>query len=235
MQVVILAGGLGTRMLPLTESTPKPMLPVAGRPFLQHQLELVSHHGLRRVLLLVGHLGEQIRDHFGDGQRFGCEIQYSFERTPLGTGGALKLAESQLENEFIVLNGDTYLDLSYAQLSHRFLAEGREALIAAYCGRAGEPQVPADTVARNLGVDSSGNVWAYRKKEPVGLTHVDAGVIALRKSVLTRIPVGASCSLEERIYPQLIREGQMRAWITQEPFIDMGTSEGLQVLAKKFS
>jgi NDP-sugar pyrophosphorylase family protein len=235
MQVVILAGGLGTRMLPLTETIPKPMLPVAGRPFLQHQLELVSRHGLRRVLLLVGYLGEHIREHFGDGAKLGCEIQYSFERTPLGTGGALKLAARQLEDEFIVLNGDTYLDLSYAQLLHRFRTERMEALIAAYCGRAGESRVPADTVACNLGVDSSGSVWAYRKKEPEGLTHVDAGVIVLRKTILKRIPDDASCSLEEEVYPQLIRQGQMRAWITQEPFIDMGTSEGLQALARKFS
>ena|SRR5271166_6079308 len=235
MQTVILAGGLGTRMRPLTETIPKPMLTVAGKPFLQHQLELLSRHGLRRVLLLAAYLGEQIEQYFADGAKFGCEIRYSFERSPMGTGGALKLAESRLEEEFLVLNGDTYLDLSYSQFSLEFQKGGAEALVAAYCGSAGEPLVPADTVARNLGVNESGKVWAYRKKHPEGLSHVDAGVVALRKTILGRVPVGVACSLEENIYPELIREGQMRAWVTEEPFIDIGTPEGLKALTEKLA
>lgn len=222
-------------MRPWTETIPKPMLLVAGKPFLEHQLQLLSRHGLRRILLLVAYLGEQIEEYFGDGSRFGCEIRYSYEQKLMGTGGALKLAQRHLKDEFLVFNGDTYLNLCYAQLAKDFRNDGVEALVVAYRGRAGEPQVPADTVAPNLGVDGSRKVWAYRKKRPDGLTHVDAGVVALRKTILERVPEETFCSLEENIYPGLILEGQLRAWITQEPFIDMGTPEGLSALTQRLS
>src|SRR4029077_9597920 len=116
MQVLILAGGLGTRMRPITETIPKPMITVAGKPFLQHQLELLRGAGIAKVLLLVAYLGEQIREYFGDGAKFGCKISYSFEPAPLGTGGALKNAEAQLQDDFVLVNGDTYLGIDYRAL-----------------------------------------------------------------------------------------------------------------------
>src|SRR6266567_9060405 len=98
MQTVILAGGLGTRLWPLTEAIPKPMVTVAGVPYLEHQLRLLAEQNLRDVLLLTGYLGEQIEAHFGEGERFGLRLEYSQEPSPLGTGGALRHARDQLHD-----------------------------------------------------------------------------------------------------------------------------------------
>jgi NDP-sugar pyrophosphorylase family protein len=235
MQAVILAGGLGTRMRPWTETVPKPLIPVAGKPFLQHQVELLVRHDVCSIVLLVAYLGEQIEQFFGDGAKFGCHIAYSYENSPMGTGGALKNAEAMLASEFLLINGDTYLDLPYAKFARHFSAGSSSALIAAYRPQPRTSPLPADKVACNLALDAAGKVLIYRKKQPEGLTHVDAGVIALRKAVLDKIPAGVAYSLEEKLFPQLIAEGQVRAWITQEPFYDMGSPEGLEALAKKLT
>jgi NDP-sugar pyrophosphorylase family protein len=233
-QAVILAGGLGTRMRPMTETIPKPLIPVAGKPFLQHQLELLAAQGLSRVLLLLAYLGEQIERHFGGGALLGCKLSYSHEPSPLGTGGALKNAESKLEDEFVLLNGDTYLPVDYAALFQAFRKSLSDALIVAYRkSNRTAASSPANNVANNLAVAADGRVIAYRKHDPQGLTHVDAGVIVLRKWVLRKIPPGRFCSLEEDIFPQLIADGRMSAWVTSEPFYDMGSPAGLEALASR--
>jgi NDP-sugar pyrophosphorylase family protein len=225
-QAAILAGGLGTRMRPLTESIPKPMLPVRGKPFLHHQLELLRSFGIRRVVLLVAYLGEQIEKHFGDGAALGLHLTYSHEPAPLGTGGALKNAEALLDEEFLLLNGDTYLAIDYAALGNAFRASKAMAMIVAY--ENSDARVPS-----NLALSLDRSVAAYRKRDPRGLTHVDAGVIALRREVLNEIPAGRACSLEEEIFPRLIERGQMKAWVTKEPFYDMGSPAGLEALAAR--
>jgi NDP-sugar pyrophosphorylase family protein len=234
MQVLILAGGLGTRMRPITETIPKPMIAVAGKPFLQHQLELLSSAGCERALLLVAYLGEQIQEYFGDGARFGCKISYSFEPTLLGTGGALKNAEAQLQDYFVLVNGDTYLGIDYRALVKEFAEANCSALIVAYEKPATISQgIPASLLPNNLGVDADGVVMAYRKRDPDGLSHIDAGVIVLKKEILAGLPPRQKCSLEEEIYPSLIARGEMRAWVTREPFYDMGSPAGLAALEEK--
>src|SRR5258708_30053391 len=116
MQAVILAGGLGTRMRRITETIPKPMIMVAGKPFLLHQLELLRDTGIARALLLVAYLGEQIREYFGDVAKFACNVSYSFAPSLLGTGGALKNAEAQLHNYLVLANCATYLANNYSEL-----------------------------------------------------------------------------------------------------------------------
>jgi mannose-1-phosphate guanylyltransferase len=233
-QAVILAGGLGTRMRPITETIPKPMIAVAGKPFLQHQLELLSRARIERALLLVAYLGEQIQEYFGDGAKFGCDISYSFEPSPLGTGGALKNAEAQLQDGFVLVNGDTYLEIDYRGLVKQFAAASDSALIVAYEKPAVSAQdIPASLLPNNLGVNSDGLVTAYRKRNPEGLSHIDAGVIVLKKEILGRLRAGQKCSLEEEIYPGLIERGEMRAWVTREPFYDMGSPAGLAALEEK--
>src|SRR5436309_3537115 len=112
--VAILAGGLATRLRPLTEKIPKALVPVAGRPFLAHQLELLRENGITRVVLCVGYLGEMIRDEFGDGREFGVELSYSFDGAKLlGTGSAVRKALPLLGETFYVLYGDSYLPIDY--------------------------------------------------------------------------------------------------------------------------
>jgi NDP-sugar pyrophosphorylase family protein len=234
MQAVILAGGLGTRMRPITETIPKPMITVAGKPFLQRQLELLSGAGIERALLLVSYLGEQIQEYFGDGAKFGCKVSYSFEASPLGTGGALKNAEAQLQDDFVLVNGDTYLGIDYRGLTKQFAAVNCSALIVAYEKPAIiSREIPASLLPNNLGVSSDGLVSAYRKRNQEGLSHIDAGVIVLKKEILARLRAGQKCSLEEEIYPRLIEQGEMRAWVTRQPFYDMGSPAGLAALEEK--
>ena len=146
MQVVILAGGLGTRLGPLTRPHPKPMVPVKGVPYLEHQLRLLARQGLTDIVLLTGYLGEQIEEYFGDGDRMGLRLRYSRELEPLGTGGALRQARPLLEEAFLVIYGDSYLRIDYA-------AVGRVALTGAR-GHGGPPrsawrdQRPAECGAR---------------------------------------------------------------------------------------
>jgi NDP-sugar pyrophosphorylase family protein len=233
-QAVILAGGLGTRMRPITETIPKPMIAVARKPFLQHQLELLSAAQISRALLLVGYLGEQIQQFFDDGAKFGIGISYSFEAFPLGTGGALKNAESHLPDHFILINGDTYLAIDYGALLGDFAEVNCAALIVAYEKPANASQdPPANRVPNNLAVGPDGMVTAYRKRNPEWMSHVDAGVIVLKKEILTRLPAGRVCSLEEETYPRLIEDREMRAWVTSEPFYDMGSPAGLAALEQK--
>jgi NDP-sugar pyrophosphorylase family protein len=234
MQAVILAGGLGTRMRPITETIPKPMITVAGKPFLQHQLELLSGARIARALLLVAYLGEQIQEYFGDGAKFGCKVSYSFEASPLGTGGALKKAEAQLQDRFVLVNGDTYLAIDYRALVKQFAEVNCSALIVAYEKPATiSKEIPANILPNNLGVNSHGLVTAYRKRNPDGLSHIDAGVIVLKKEILAGLRAEQKCSLEEEIYPSLIARGEMRAWATHEPFYDMGSPAGLAALEEK--
>lgn len=120
IQAVILAGGKGTRLRPLTYEIPKVMIDINGRPFLQYVLELLHKKGISNIVLLVSYLGEQIEKYFGDGKKFGLDITYSYEDPPLGTGGALKKAERLLLPEFLLVNGDTYLDFEDKSLKNRF-------------------------------------------------------------------------------------------------------------------
>src|SRR5258708_23545684 len=205
MQAVILAGGLGTRMRPITETIPKPMIMVAGKPFLQHQLELLLDAGIARALLLVAYLGEQIREYFGDGAKFACNVSYSFEPSLLGTGGALKNAEAQLQNYFVLVNGDTYLAINYSELVGKFAEANCSALIVAYEKPAAVSRgIPASLLPNNLGVDAEGVGTAYRKRDPEGLSHIDAGGIVLNKGIMAGFVPGQRCSLEEEIYPTLL-------------------------------
>jgi len=232
-QAVILAGGRGTRMLPITAAIPKPMIPVNGKPFLHYQLELLARFGLRRALLLVAYLGEQIEAYFGKGAGLGMDLTYSHEQEPLGTGGALKNAAVQLDPHFVVLNGDTYLPIDYCALLQSFRAKNNSAMIVAYRPVAKASEDLLSRLPKNLAVSVDGRVTAYRKREPEGLTHIDAGVLVLRKEILDMISPRRKCSLEEEIFPQLIAQHRMEAWATTEAFYDMGTPAGLDALSAR--
>src|SRR5436190_8169128 len=134
MPAIILAGGFGTRLGPLTEHIPKALIDVAGRPFLWHQLQLLKRHGIRRVILAVGYLGESIRECFGDGSELGISLEYSFDGPSLlGTGGAIKKALPLLPERFFVLYGDSYLTCNYGSVEEAFIKSNLPALMTVYC------------------------------------------------------------------------------------------------------
>lgn len=220
MQAVILAGGLGTRLQPLTQQVPKPLLPVRGQPFLHHQIDSIRSFGFTRALLLVSYLGEQIEQYFGDGSRFGLRIDYAWENTPLGTGGALKNAEKQLEQDFLLLNGDSIVFIDYQQLVACYRRRQRWGLVVAF-------ENSSRAIANNLAIGPAGRVTAYSRHNASGLTHVHAGAAILSRRILELIPAGRACSLEDETYPELIEKGELCAFRTQRMFYDMGSFDGL--------
>jgi len=227
VQVVILAGGLGKRLLPLTMDVPKPMVPVAGVPYLEHQFRLLAEQGLRDVVLLTGYLGEQIEECFGDGRRLGLRLRYSRERQPLGTGGALREARALLEQSFLVIYGDSYLPIEYHAVGQVLASTGAAAVMAVYHDLFGETNV-----LPNVALADDGAVVRYDKKAAGsrGLEYIEAGVLALRRSVLDLLPANGVVSLEEEIFPALVARGELYAYPTAQRFYDMGTPERLRVI-----
>ena len=168
--VVILAGGLATRLRPITETIPKSLVDIHGEPFIAHQLRLLKHHGITEVLLCIGYLGEQIVDKIGNGDRFGVQVSYAFDGPKLlGTAGAIKQALRQLPEYFFVLYGDSYLPCNYAAIQKIFLNSGKQALMTVF-----KNQDQWD----NSNVEFKyGQVMEYDKKNKTDrMHHIDLGL-----------------------------------------------------------
>ena len=221
-QIVVLAGGLGTRLYPLTHDIPKPMMPIAGKPFLHYQLEYLKRQDFRRFLFLTGHLSQQVEDYFGDGSRFEVEISYSVEPEPLGTGGGLRLALPHLEELFILIYGDSFLPIDFRYLSEQFRNADQDACLVLY------DNDQLTDVPDNVRLDATGRVTAYNKTAPESMTHVEAGVLAFRSSVIAELPADRKLSLEMEKFPQLIAQERLSGFVTQQRFYDIGTPARLE-------
>jgi len=223
MQAVILAGGLGTRFRPLTLNTPKAMIPIMGKPYLEYQLQFIKNYDITNVLLCVGYLGEKIQSHFGDGRPWGVHIKYSFERTPLGTGGALMNARHLLDDCFFLIYGDSYLPINYSSLESHFFEADKTVLMVLYDNR------EYTSVPNNVFLDNSGMVTQYKKDTGNSIfQYVDAGVLALKKNILDIVPSDREVSLENDIFPNLIERQECAGYVTQQRFYDIGTPERLK-------
>lgn len=227
MQAVILAGGLGTRLRPLTEQVPKPMVEVAGKPFLEHQMILLKKNGVDDIVLLTGYLSEQIESYFGDGSGFGVRIRYSREPESLGTGGALKNAAEYLSDVFFLLNGDTILDVEYSGILKRLKALSVVGVLAAYDNSVFVSE-------GNVSVDKEGIISGYNKEGGEDMRYVDAGVSAYSKKITGYFPRKDKFSLEEDVYPKLISQRNLAAYPTSTRFYDMGTPERLEAVEGVF-
>ena len=222
MQMVILAGGLGMRLRPFTYETPKVLVPVDGKPFLHHQIELLREHGIRDIVLCVGHLGDQIRAYFGQGARVGVRIRYSEERgTLLGTAGALKNAEALLDDCFFLLYGDSYLLVDYGEVMRYFRQPSRRGLglMVVYHN--------ADRYERSNVIVRDGRVAVYDKEgDTPGMEYINYGLSVLRKEALRLVPAGRPFSQEE-LYHLLIERGALLAWEAKNRFYEIGSRQGL--------
>lgn len=228
MQAVILAGGLGTRLWPLTRDVPKPMVPVAGAPYLEHQIRILAAQEFRNIVLLTGYLGEQVEEHFGDGSRWGVRIAYSREPKPLGTGGALRLASPHLAPQFLLLYGDSLLPIRYREVLDPLDADpGLAGVLAVYDNALGDTSVKS-----NIALDAKGRILRYQKDAVSGMTHVEAGVLALRKSILDEMPDSEVVSLEQEVFPKLIAAGRLAGYSTTQRFYDIGTPERLAAIER---
>ena len=226
MQVVILAGGLGIRLRPLTEETCKPMMPVSGKPFLYYQLEMLRRQGYLGVLLLVGYLGWQISEYFGDGASMGMSLSYSFEDKPLGTGGALKKAEKLINSKSLLLYGDSYLPIEYTEVEKAFISNSCLAMVVVNDNRE-DTGVPNNIALEedNLHVAGYDKTRGGRRPE---FAYVEAGVLAFKKQLLSLIPDEGVVSLEQEIFPGLIKQRELKAYVALQKFYDMGTPAGLK-------
>jgi len=221
--VAILAGGLATRLRPVTDKTPKALLSVAGEPFLVHQLRLLHSHGLRKMVLCVGYLGEMINAKLGDGNNLGVKIAYSFDGpTLLGTGGALKRALPMLSECFVVIYGDSYMPVDYPAIVKAFVLSGQPALM---------------TILENKGRwDTSnvcfeaGEIRRYDKKQSTSeMRHIDYGVAVLNAAVFATYSNDTPFDLAD-VYSHLVSEKQIAAYEVRERFYEIGSREGLAEL-----
>jgi len=221
--VAILAGGLATRLRPITEKMPKSLVLVAGKPFLAHQLDLLRKQGVRRVVLCLGHLGELVAKEFGDGRDYGLQLDYSFDGPVLlGTGGALKLALPKLGEQFFVLYGDSYLTCPFAPIAKCFARSGKAGLM---------------TVYRNEGLyDTSnvvfrdGEIAVYDKKVRLPeMRHIDYGLSLFKGSVFDSYSADMPFDLAE-VMGGLVRQKQLAGYEVAGRFYEMGSVGGLAEL-----
>lgn len=225
MQVVILAGGLGTRLQSMAPDTPKALVPVAGRPFVEHQFELLRRNGLREVLLCVGHFGEKIVAHCGDGARFGLKVSYVQEdpKRLLGTGGALVNALPAIAPEFVTMYGDSYLPVDYQDFVAACRAQKRPAVMSVF--RNG-----GQWDASNTRVEGERVTFYSKKAAPGECDFIDYGLTYFQRAVIEGyrhrpLPLDMAT-----IQGDLVERGGMGAWEAPVRFYEIGKPEGLAEL-----
>jgi NDP-sugar pyrophosphorylase family protein len=224
IQVAIIAGGLATRLGELTKSRPKSLVTINSKPFLAYQLETLKAQGITDVVLCIGHLGEQIKETFGDGNKYGMHINYSIENTPLGTAGALKNAAPLLADNFFVLYGDSFLLLDYRKIWSFFLAQNKLGLVTAYRNYNSYDE-------SNMVIEGN-RVLKYSKLEKSGdMVYIDYGASVYQKAVLQLIPENQAYSLED-LFVRLIRMEQLLAFEVKDRFYEIGSKKGLQDFAE---
>jgi mannose-1-phosphate guanylyltransferase len=220
MQALILAGGEGTRLRPLTSTVPKPVVPLVDRPFIAYMLEWLRGHGVDDVIMSCGFLAAGVRNVLGDGSAYGLRLRYVEEPEPLGTGGALKFAESLLDERFLMLNGDVLTDLDL----------GAQLALHEACGaRATLALTPVEDpsaygLVRTLG---DGEVSGFVEKpapDQIDTRNISAGIYVLQRSVLELLERDQPASIERDVFPRLVGEG-LFAYVGTGYWLDIGTPE----------
>jgi len=226
--VAILAGGLATRLQPVTEKIPKSLIDVAGRPFVVRQIELLRKNGLERVVLCVGHLGQEIERLLGDGRQLGVEIEYSFDGPALrGTGGALENALPLLGDSFFVLYGDSYLQVDYQAIAAAFVRSGKLGLMAVFRNRG--------QWDRSNVVYREGKMVSYDKRNPApDADYIDYGVGLLKREALISIPRDKPKDLSD-VYRDLLTRGELAGFEVFQRFYEIGSTAGLEETRAYFS
>lgn len=225
MQIVILAGGLGTRLQSVAPNTPKALVPVADIPFIDHQLTLLKRNGLEDILLCTGHFGEQIESHVGNGSSFGVRIQYSREQPDnlLGTGGALVNALPFLREQFMLTYGDSYLPVDFRAMVDRYKSQRFPALMSVFKN---------DGLWDSSNTRIDGDKVAYYSKTAVRgeCDHIDYGLLIFSRETISRYSAHPLPLDLAQIQGDLVRSGEMGAYTVKERFYEIGKPEGLAEL-----
>lgn len=216
--MIIMAGGKGTRLRPHTESCPKPLVPVAGRPILEHIIERAKAEGFTRFVLTTHYLAHMIVERFGDGSSLGVQIEYVTEASPLGTAGALSLLPTMPAAPFVVTNGDVITNIRYGELLDFHSAQNASATMAV---RVHEWQHPYGVVQTN-GIEIVG----FQEK-PIARSHINAGVYALSPDALTELEYDAPCDMPTLFERLHARAKRTVAYAMHEPWLDVGEPSDL--------
>jgi NDP-sugar pyrophosphorylase family protein len=226
--VVIVAGGLATRLRPITERIPKALVKIGGRPFLEHQIELLKRNSVSGVVLCVGHLGQMIEQQYGNGGGLGVRIKYSYDGPRLlGTGGAIKRALGLLPEAFYVLYGDSYLPVDYRAVAGAFREAGQPALM---------------TVFANADAWDTSNVWfengairLYSKREKLPeMRYIDYGLMVCRRKIFDDYPDNVPFDLAD-VLENLSRNGKLAGFEVSQRFYEIGSPSGLAELRRLLS
>src|SRR3954449_11852104 len=220
MQALILAGGEGTRLRPLTSTVPKPVVPLVDRPFITYLLEWLQRHGVDDVVMSCGYMASGVRNVLGDGSQLGLRIRYVEEPRPLGTGGAVKFAQPLLDERFLMLNGDVLTDMDLTAQIAQHEATGAMATLAL---------VPVDDPTRYGLVRTTADnaVTGFLEKpspDQIDTNLISAGAYVLERSVLDLIPPDRNVSIEREVWPRLVGAG-LYAYAAPAYWLDIGTPE----------
>jgi D-glycero-alpha-D-manno-heptose 1-phosphate guanylyltransferase len=216
MEAIVLAGGLGTRLREVVPNVPKPMAPIAGRPFLAVLLDMLAQKGFRRIVLSLGYMADKICDYFG-AVHSGMELVYVVEERPLGTGGGIRLGfEKTLSDHVFVFNGDTYLDLEADELEDRWQAMQRPVIV-------GRVVPDASRYGRLLAEQDVAT--GFREKGESGAGLVNAGCYVLKQGQLDEFPVGEPFSMETDFLVPAVGRREFDIFVTHGQFIDIGVPE----------
>ena len=217
--MVIMAGGRGTRLRPYTEDCPKPLLPVSGKPMLEHIVERAKADGFRHFVMAINYLGDMIEQYFGDGGRWQVQISYLREQSPLGTAGAITLLDPRPQLPFVVSNGDVLTDIHYGELLEFHCRHGAMATMAV---RQHEWQHPFGVVRTN-GIEIVGF-----DEKPIARTHINAGIYALDPGCLDALEVGEHCDMPTLFARLQERGSRTIAYPMHEPWLDVGRQDDLK-------
>jgi len=222
LPVAILAGGLATRLRPVTETIPKALIDINGEPFIAHQLRLLRGAGIERVVLCVGYLGEMIEEYAGDGRRFGLQVSYSPDGPNLrGTAGAVRNALPILGERFLVLYGDSYLPCDYQAVEQAFLKSGQPGLMTVFRNR--------NQWEKSNVEFAHGRIVAYDKEmRTQGMEYVDYGLSAFHSSVFSA--EGGQATDLTAVFQELISRHALAGFEIRERFYEVGSWEGIQAL-----
>jgi len=224
--VVVLSGGLATRMREYTEKIPKAMIDIAGKPFIHWQLTMLKEQQVEHVILCIGHLGEMIESYAGNGSKYGLKLTYSYDGDKLlGTGGAIKKIENILPDTFFVTYGDSYLEIPYAPLINAYLSSEKKGLMTVYEN--------ADLFDVSNVIFRNNKLITYRKHNKVeDMRHIDYGLGILSKESFSDFPVDRVFDLAE-VYEKLAIEKQLLGYEVFIRFYEIGSPSGLQELREK--
>ncbi|MDX6451441.1 MAG: mannose-phosphate guanylyltransferase / phosphomannomutase, partial [Gaiellaceae bacterium] len=204
MRAVVMAGGEGTRLRPLTSNQPKPMVPIVGKPCMEHIIELLRDHGFEDIVITVAFLPQAIRSYFGDGESLGVNIEYSVEESPLGTAGSVRLASDRLDETCLVISGDALCDIDLSKIVEAHKAKGADVTI-------GLKSVENPLEFGIVVTDEEGRVERFLEKPGWGQVFSDTvnnGIFVLEPEIFDYIPTGSSVDFSSDVFPKLLEDGK---------------------------